>query len=115
MAWILLLQALLWQAWVRERHAAVIDEVTASLGIRVKTGWRSGILLTGSTSGARVHLRWAAGLREMTVRIRTRRGGRTRRWQGAPESDADTLLSRVRLLLDEAPAEETASSATPPA
>jgi hypothetical protein len=97
--WMLLVQCLLWQAWVRERYAGAVDAVMAEFGLARHAGWRSGLLLKGLIDGRKVEISWKASPCAIRTRIKVKMGWRKRRWSDFPGVHPEIIMRKAREML----------------
>jgi hypothetical protein len=95
-AWILLLQSLLWQAWMREHYLDVVRSVAQSLGADWKTGWHWGLEIAGRQERTRYRVAWRGSPCAIGTRVFVRRGWwHRRRWIGRPGVGTDRILASL--------------------
>lgn len=100
--WIVIFKNRLWKTWLKSRYGATADGVSRELGLREQDDFRPRLSFRGSVDGARVQVKWVAGLGHHRVRIIARRRFRRRSWTGRPDTPADQLLVMARTLVAEA-------------
>lgn len=93
--WLVLVQGLLWQVWVRERYAGAIDTVKERFDLSIHQGWRCGVTLLGRIDGHRVAISWKGGPCAVRARVKVKRSWRWSHWSGWPSLPVERMIERI--------------------
>ena len=99
MAWIVTLKNQLWKSWLKHEYTEVIAEVSESFGLNVEESWRAQILAIGHHEGAKISVRWSAGLRPHRLTVSVNGPAGKQRWVSRPDVRAVQIISKITEML----------------